>query len=511
MLPIDYYKEVDSLMSNNISCSAINNEITLMGEQIICNLGIQTIEDLKYALLDNDYDNNHNHNPNNFIHPTDKSVLNDIVSSQAIHVTNKNKKIKIRIVKPFVALPAQIKPFQDCYNQNVLLDGTAGWGKSHLALNKVHAFALRYSGATCVFLRKNRAIMKNSSLLFFVREVVGDDPTVIHKPSDFRLEYNRNKSIVCYAGMNTKEQSQHLRSIGSKGGIDLAFAEEATQFRDRDIMEIQARIRGNAGYFRQFILATNPGSKEEYIYKFFYEKRPPKSIVYWGHYKQNIYNGDGYDERLSYLSGQLERNLRKGEWTQGESLCLYDFTHKNISKFAEYDPNNPNVYWFCDEGYAGKIDDNGYYTKDSSPRVILIAQKNRLGQILIIDEIYQCNATPDQTIEKALNLRAYNGMRYPKPVLAITDSTAKVFQAFLERNGIKYKGGTCDIQPRLDLINSYLRMDKNGFIRLLFNPRLKQTLHEINNYNKDEKGKPVDYYNHGIDSLGYGINYLCSR
>lgn len=101
----------------------------------------------------------------------------------------------------------------------LLLTGSAGGGKSRLAAEKIHAFLLKYPGATGLMLRKNRNSMTNSTVAFVERTVIGADPSVRHVSTKYRFEY-RNGSVLTYGGMADDEQREQIRSIGHAGGIE---------------------------------------------------------------------------------------------------------------------------------------------------------------------------------------------------------------------------------------------------------------------------------------------------
>jgi len=137
----------------------------------------------------------------------------------------------------------------------VLLTGSAGGGKSRIAAQKLHDFCLRYRGATALVVRKARVSITNSAAEFLQESVIGNDPRVRHMPSKSRFEY-ANRSKLMYTGLDDEEQRKRIRSIGGKGGIDIAWMEEATEFEEDDFNAVLARLRGQAAPWRQVILTT---------------------------------------------------------------------------------------------------------------------------------------------------------------------------------------------------------------------------------------------------------------
>ena len=78
-----------------------------------------------------------------------------------------------------------------------------------------------------LMVRKTRDSMINSTVLFLQRRIIGPDPHVTHFPTKHRFEYH-NGSVLAYGGMADEAQREQIRSIGLAGGLDIAWAEEAT-------------------------------------------------------------------------------------------------------------------------------------------------------------------------------------------------------------------------------------------------------------------------------------------
>lgn len=211
-------------------------------------------------------------------------------------------------------LPWQVAPWQD-KAPVLLLTGSAGGGKSRLAAEKVHAYMLKYPGATGLMLRKAREYASKSIVPFLAHTVIGQTPGVEYRKGDNTFAYD-NGSLLYVGGMRDEGQREGVRSIGPGGGLDIVWIEEATQFVEQDYNEILARMRGTAADWRQIILTTNPGAPSHWINKRLIQSGEAR--VYYSQAADNPHNPADYVHMLDKLTGVLRLRLRDGKWVQAE-------------------------------------------------------------------------------------------------------------------------------------------------------------------------------------------------
>lgn len=225
----------------------------------------------------------------------------------------------------FRPLDWQKEPFR-CTKPVVLLTGSAGGGKSKLACEKVHAFCMKYPGSMGIMLRKTRESITNSTVLFYQRQIVGNNPQVRHFPSRHRFEYS-NGSIVAYGGMKDEAQREQIRSIGQDGALDIAFMEEANKFTNDDFNEVISRMRGKAAPWTQIILSTNPDAYTHWINQELILKKDDNERVgvFFSSAKDNTHNPEQYLSNLDSLTGILRRRLRDGIWCRAEGVVWDDW------------------------------------------------------------------------------------------------------------------------------------------------------------------------------------------
>lgn len=406
----------------------------------------------------------------------------------------------------------QIPPWKDT-SPVMLLTGSAGGGKSRLAAEKVHAFLLTYPGATGLILRKVRATMANSTLLFLKRKIMGNDPNIIHRPSDFRFEY-ANGSILAYGGMKDDEQREHIRSIGQDGGVDIVWMEEASQFQEQDFNEVLARMRSTAAPWRQIILSTNPDSPGHWINIRLILGE--EASVYYSSASDNAANPEAYFQSLNKLTGVQRARLVQGLWVVGSGqifdtwMDAYDTRNDNdhggsISLRAEYQPGLP-VIWSIDDGYSGEQDKKtGMFTGKSHPRVILMAQRQATGQITVFAESYKIKSLAVQHFEEVKE--TCEAMGWNPPYLIIRDRAAASLDSALKEVGLakEAKFNRVPVDESIKELRYKLAPDAEGYRGVLVHPRCTHLRYEMASFSYDMNGGIIKEQDNGPDALRYLI------
>ena len=217
--------------------------------------------------------------------------------------------------------PATGGPWRD-RSPVMLIAGGAGSGKSAFAAEKIHALCLAYPGSMGLIVRKMRESMQNSTLLFFESEVLRGDPSVRHLKSAHHFEYS-NGSILAYGGMKDEAQRQAIRSIGTKGGVDWAWMEEANAFTQADFDELKLRMRGRVAPWTQIILTTNPDSATHWINQNLIHGK--QASYYSPKPEDNPTLTPEYLASLRGLTGVVRDRMCLGKWVQAEGVIFPEF------------------------------------------------------------------------------------------------------------------------------------------------------------------------------------------
>ena len=412
----------------------------------------------------------------------------------------------INIAAPYKPLDWQIEPWRD-KSPVLLLTGSAGGGKSRLAAEKMHAFMLRYPGATGLMLRKAREYASKSIVPFMRETVIGKSSGVVYKKMDNTFVYI-NGSTLYVGGMKDESQREGVRSIGPKGGLDIVWMEEATQFTELDYNEITARMRGTAAEWNQIILTTNPGAPSHWIKKRLIDGGEAK--VYYSRAEDNQNNPKSYLATLDRLTGVLRLRLRDGRWVQAEGAVypMFDYSVHVLDGFKipaswrrfrsiDFGYKNPFVcqWWALDE------DDRMYLYREiyMTRRTVRAhaAEINRLS----IGEHYEFNVA-DHDAEDRATLEE-SGIYTIPAEKAVTVG----IQAVTER--LQMEG---DGKPRLFILRDAL-VEIDRSLEEAKKPTC--TLEEFDAYvwphtrdGAPMKEAPVKENDHGMDAMRYAVMSL---
>jgi phage terminase large subunit len=402
-------------------------------------------------------------------------------------MTGTQTKQRVKAQAVYKPLPWQVTPWRDKAS-TLLLAGAAGGGKTRFALEKVHGYCLHFPGSTGLLLRKTRESMNNSTVMFLDRVVIGHDASVRHLKAEHRFEYT-NGSILAYGGMKDDEQREQIRGIGQDGGVDIAFMEEGVKFSENDFNEVNGRMRGKAGNFRQVIVATNPGPPGHWI-----NQRlilGGEASTYLSRPEDNPYNPPEYIDTLKRLTGILRQRLYEGKWVQAEGLVYQEFDLDNIVD-DEPEPGVP-IEIAYDDGYI-------------DPRAILFIQRTP-SKILVFDELYHSRHLAETCADEIV-LRC-KALGFGLPEIAVGSPEAKEFQGHLRRVNIPSRARPHEVVQGIQALRELI-CDGNGYRTLKVNRRCKNLIREITEgYQYPEEGtrrdseKPLDGNDHACDALRY--------
>lgn len=277
------------------------------------------------------------------------------------------------------------------------------------------------------------------------------------------------------------------------GYLCWCWFEEAFQIMDEDSFnKVDMSIRGELppGYFKQITLTFNPWSEKHWLKKRFFNVKDEDILALTTNYKCNEFLGE--DDRRIFAK-MKKNNPRRynieglGDWGIAEGLVYenfeeLEFDYKEISK-----QEGVNAYFGLDFGY----------TNDPTAFIcILVNQEQNL--LYIFDEHYQ-KAMSNSDIASMIK---YKG--YAKETI-IADSSEPKSIDDIKKKGIRRIKAA--LKGKDSILNGIANIQD---YKIYVHPKCENTLIELNNYVWDNKdgvvlNKPIDDYNHLMDSLRYAM------
>ena len=384
-------------------------------------------------------------------------------------------------------LPAYRRFFLDYDTRVTILYGGAGSGKSYAAVQKVVAKALKMKRRILV-VRKVAATIKSSIWdLFF--EILGDRPVVSSINRTEMIVDFINGSRIMFKGLDDPEKIKSIQ------GITDIVVEEATEISLDDYTQLVLRLRANAPQ-AQITLMFNPVSKANWVYAYFFEHGAPPGVkIIHTTYKDNDRLPEDYVRSLMELERRNPAYFRiyvLGEFATLDKLVFPIFEKRLISPDETKD------------GYTWVGLDFGY---SNDPTAItwgsFIPGTNRL---FITGEYHKTGMTNDEIAE------AVKSLGLAKEVI-IADSAEPKSIEELRRLGLTRIRASIKGQDSVKV-----GIDRMQRCEIIIDERCVHTVEEFENYTweRDRKtgeyyNRPIDTYNHHIDSIRYGLQSVIGK
>lgn len=242
--------------------------------------------------------------------------------------------------------------------EEVLIAGPAGTGKSRGCLEKIFAICLANPGTKALILRKTLASLGSSALAtwrkFVIKEALEVGAVVYYggsseEPPQYRF---RNGSKVVIGGLD-----KPVRVMSTE--YDIIYIQEATECSIDDIESCKTRLRNWNLSFQQLLMDCNPGSANHplllrtkdklcQLIESRHEDNPvlfmlttaddPEATEYRGAWLKLTERGKKYIAILDKLTGVRYKRLRLGLWVSAEGI-IYDM----------FDPARHVIPWQEDE------------------------------------------------------------------------------------------------------------------------------------------------------------------
>ena len=194
------------------------------------------------------------------------------------------------------------EPYLKDEHRFLVLYGGASSGKSVFAAQKVIQRTKSELGHRFLCLRKVDRTVKRS-IFQELKQVIYDgqlEKEFIIYRSDYSFRHANGNEILCQ-GLDEPEKIKSIQ------GITGMWIEEATEFTEEDIDQLNLRIRGHKQNYIQYILSFNPISEDHFLIDKYIKNQRENGMFKTVHttYKDNLFNTP---EDIAVIEGFKETN-----------------------------------------------------------------------------------------------------------------------------------------------------------------------------------------------------------
>ena len=390
-------------------------------------------------------------------------------------------------------------PLLENKDRYLILAGGAGSGKSEFAARKILYRCMKEGNHKFLVLRK-------------VRSTVWESVMAVHKtllesnniPYEF-LTYRRTISFknsngkdnyILFDGMDDPEKIKSIK------GITGVHIEEATEFTKDDFIQLDLRLREKTENYKQIILSFNPDEEAaEWIKNMFFEG----DKIHTGKGKKDgsfIHHSTVADNPIKEVRDEYHRVLddlddhvyftiyRLGQWAVPKGK-IYSWDVVDLPKHKES--------WYDEIFYGG---DFGY----SIDPAALIKIYRKANEFWVEEHIYETDLTNIALGHKIKSLHNvdiedpfYWDAAEPKSIQELCD---------MGINAIPCVKGPDSVRAGID----FLKEQKIHIVRGSTNIEREMKKYKWK-VDKDGRstGKPVEFLNHTMDAIRYGIYTHCKE
>lgn len=377
------------------------------------------------------------------------------------------------------------EPFVEDYSHRFeIYYGGAGSGKSVFIAQKLMLKAL-YSRRKILIARKVGSTLKDSVWQLMIDTIIewGLYSECRINKSIFTIELS-NGSIFLFKGM---DDSEKIKSIT---GITDIWVEEATEFSEEDIEQLNLRLRADTDNL-QMLFSFNPVSKANWVYRRWFKDGviiTDDTVIHQSTYKDNEFLPDDYIatiEKMARTNPTYYRIYALGEFASLDKLVFNNWRVGTMEDTHDWD-------LLCGLDFG--------FTNDPTAFIVSFLKDNTL---FISREYVKTGLLNDQiaTVIKELG--------FSKSTIIADSAEVKSIEE-LKRAGLyRIYAATKGQGSILQGIQKLQQYD------IVVDPHCEHVITELQNYawKKDKTSgeyinEPIDEFNHCIDALRYSLQCI---
>lgn len=385
------------------------------------------------------------------------------------------------ILKPSAFNSAFYPYIRDYDHRFEIYYGGAGSGKSHFIAQKIIAKALVYD-RNVLIMRKVGATLKDSvwQLVLDTLSGLGLLQYCSINKSTFTIELPSGSTLL-FKGM---DDSEKIKSIT---GITDIWCEEATEFSEEDIEQLNLRLRARAEALQMFF-SFNPVSKANWVYRRWFAKGAEittDTVIHQSTYKDNRFLPADYVatiEKMAKTNPTYYRIYALGEFASLDKLVFSNWKVGTVEDTHDWD-------MLCGLDFG--------YTNDPTAFVVAFVKDETL---YVAKEFVRTGLLNNQIATVITDLG------FSKSTIIADSAEVKSIEE-LRRDGLHR------IYPAVKGQGSILQgIQKLQQYEIVVDPSCEHVITELQNYawKKDRQSgeyvnEPIDEFNHCIDALRYSL------
>lgn len=360
----------------------------------------------------------------------------------------------------------------------VLICGPAGTGKSYAALWKLHLMCMQNgkcprdctkqhehhdTGLRALMVRKTLVSLSSTGVVTY-REHVAKEAIEIgfvqfyggsrEEPAQYRYA---NGSKIMLAGMDnpTKVMSSEF---------DIIFVQEATELTPTDWEKCTTRLRNGRTSFQQLIADCNPEQPDHWLKlrcdagttKMLYAKHTDNPNLFDSAGIPTV-KGQAYLDKLNKLTGVRKLRLQGGIWAAAEGVIFDEFDGALHVSNRKVLPRDWARVWGIDFGYT-------------NPFCWQMWARDPDGRLWLEKEIYRTKRTVREHCAQIMQVvTKQDGVtwKYPRPEFIVCDHDAEDRATFTRELGMPTRAARKDVSPGIQVTKQRFTLAGDGMPRLL--------------------------------------------